>query len=601
MGLFQKAVETYDASHQLVGVIDSEDQEPLVPVSHILAKPNLEISLTEDGCFDAAVLLDKKAPKIIIPATVESGGRSGKNPAPHPLCDKLEYIAPNNSTKHDAYIKQLSDWVNSEFSHPMLQAILKYVEGGTILEDLAQMNLVSLDEKGITEANKLFICWKIIGLGEAAGECWKNQMLFDSFICWYSKQIELQPQALCMIDGAIEPISRNHPKGIFALHGNAKLVSANDTSGFTFRGRFTSGDQAATVGYFASQKAHNALRWLIAKQRVWYGGRAFICWSVQGAEIPHATGLFARPSKPINAVVDYRKELLKTLEGYKTRLPSGAEGVVIAVFDAATSGRLSLVYYNELMGSDYLNRLYNWDLTSLWPNGGFGIQSPLLRNIVNFAFGTPREEKGQVKFAVDDKVMAQQMQRLITCRVDGAHLPLDIEQALVHRASNLGRYDRGLAANILFTACAVIRKYHIDVFGEDIDMALDEEKQDRSYQFGRLLAVYEKVERDTYGYDDKREPNAMRYQSVFCQRPLHIATTIQKELDKAYFPILLKNDRVGSYFFYKKEIGQILDRIHSFPEKEWDKPLKDTYLMGYYLERNKLYTRKKDAEEVQED
>ena len=29
-------------------------------------------------------------------------------------------------------------------------------------------------------------------------------------------------------------------------------------------------------------------------------------------------------------------------------------------------------------------------------------------------------------------------------------------------------------------------------------MSLDKEKKDRSYQFGRLLAVMEKVERDTY-------------------------------------------------------------------------------------------------------
>lgn len=45
-------------------------------------------------------------------------------------------------------------------------------------------------------------------------------------------------------------------------------------------------------------------------------------------------------------------------------------------------------------------------------------------------------------------------------------------------------------------------------------MSLDKEKKDRSYQFGRLLAVMEKVERDTYT-DEGREPNAIRMQSVF--------------------------------------------------------------------------------------
>lgn len=601
MGLFQKAVETYDACQKLVGVYEMEGQDPLVPIAHILATPNLEIAITQDGCFESASLLDKKTPKIIIPVTEESGGRSGKNPLPHPLCDKLEYIAPGNEIKHSKYVELLADWAHSTFSHPMLKAILKYVESGTVLKDLEDFGLIELNDKGLDDANKLFVCWRVVGLGSEWGACWKNKELFDSFIGWYSEKIKSHPQGLCMVDGRIEPISTNHPKGIFSLHGNAKLISSNDTSGFTYRGRFTSGDQAATVGYFASQKAHNALRWIIAKQRVWYGGRAFVSWSIQGAELPHVTGLFSRINKPIFNITDYKEELSKTLEGYQTKLPSQTDGVVIAVFDSATPGRLSVIYYNELMNSDYLRRLLNWDQTCSWLNGPFGIQSPLLRNIVNFAFGIPREQNGQVQFVVDEKVMAQQIQRLISCRVDGAHMPLDIEQALVHRASSLGRFDKGLVGNILFTACAVIRKYHIDVFGEDIAMALDEEKKNRSYQFGRLLAVFEKVERDTYASGEERETNAMRYQSIFCQRPFHIAASIQKELDKAYFPWFHKNKRESSYIFYKKEIGQIMSVIDLFPAEELNKPLKDIYLMGYYLERNKLYSSKKDNENNQED
>lgn len=601
MGLFQKAVDTYDACQRRVGVYEMEGQDPLVPVAHILATPNLEIVITQDGFFESASLLDKKTPKIIIPVTEESGGRSGKNPLPHPLCDKLEYIAPGNEIKHSKYVEQLADWANSPFSHPMLKAILKYVESGTVLNDLRDYGLIELDKKGLSNAKKLFACWRIVGLGSEWGACWTKKELFDLFIKWYSGKISSHQQGLCMIDGRIEPISTNHPKGIFSLHGNAKLISSNDTSGFTYRGRFTSGDQAATVGYFASQKAHNALRWIISKQRVWYSGRAFVSWSIQGAELPHVTSLFSRFDRRIYDVVDYNEELSKTLQGYQTKLPSKTDGVVIAVFDSATPGRLSVIYYNELMDSDYLQRLFSWDKTCSWLNGPFGIQSPLLRNVVKFAFGTPREKNGQIQFVVDEKVMAHQMQRLISCRVDGAHMPFDIEQALVHRASNLGGFGKGLAGNILFTACAVIRKYHIDVFGEDIAMALDEEKRDRSYQFGRLLAVFEKVECDTYGSDEKRETNAMRYQAVFCQRPLRIAASIQKELDKAYFPWFHKNGREGSYNFYKKEIGQIMEVIDSFPDEEQRKPLKDTYLMGYYLERNKLYSSKKENKENQED
>lgn len=586
MGLLQQAVMTYDANLDRVGVIESPDQDPLVPVSHILAKATIEVAITEKGEFYSAQLLEKDEQKIIIPVTEESGGRSGKYPPPHPLCDKVEYLAPGNEIKHRAYVEQLSEWTNSDHGHPMLYPILKYVQGGSLIDDL--YSVPDLEEKSIDEINKLFVRWRVVGLGDSSGECWNCGSLFDSFIEWYSEKLELQPQNICMIEGEIEAISENHPKGIFPLHGNAKLISANDTSGFTYRGRFLDNTQAATIGYFSSQKAHNALRWIIGKQRVWYGGRAFICWSVQMNELPQPTGLFSVDITPAVTLVDYGKELKKTLEGYMVKLPTEAEGVALAVLDAATPGRLSIVYYNELMASDYLERLRKWDYSCAWFNGKFGIRTPLLRNIVNYAFGSLRDDKGQSRFVTDSKVMSNQMQRLVRCRVDGAMLPLDFMQVLVDRASNLKIYDRNLALNLLFTACAVIRKYHIDVLGEDIGMALDENKEDCSYQYGRLLAVLEKIETDTYDPEETREPNALRHQTAFRYNPLRVGALVHGKVNDAYFPRLkVKNQR--RYYFYKNEIGQIIEKLNDFPQSELKKPLKETYLIGYYLERNKLW------------
>ena len=123
-------------------------------------------------------------------------------------------------------------------------------------------------------------------------------------------------------------------------------------------------------------------------------------------------------------------------------------------------------------------------------------------------------------------------------------------------------------------------------------MALEPEKQDRSYQFGRLLAVMEKVERDTYDTNDHRETNAIRVQSVFCQRPMYAAGNLEKQLERAYFPRLKPASRI----WYKKLIGQIMEAISAFPQEEWNKPLDDTYLMGYYLQRSALYMKKIDNE-----
>ncbi len=121
-------------------------------------------------------------------------------------------------------------------------------------------------------------------------------------------------------------------------------------------------------------------------------------------------------------------------------------------------------------------------------------------------------------------------------------------------------------------------------------MALDVNAADRSYQFGRLLAVMEKVERDTYGEEERREPNAIRLQSVFTQRPLTIANQIQGMLDKAYFPRLKPESRS----YYRRLLGQIMTVISESNPAEINKPLTEMYLIGYYLQRNALYTKKEE-------
>ena len=121
---------------------------------------------------------------------------------------------------------------------------------------------------------------------------------------------------------------------------------------------------------------------------------------------------------------------------------------------------------------------------------------------------------------------------------------------------------------------------------------MDPKKKDLSYQFGRLLAVLEKAERDTYEDKETREPNAIRQQAMFNRRPMYTAKMIESQLESAYFPRLSP----GGRFFYKKLIGEIMEQIAQFPEEQWNRPLRETYLMGYYLQRNALYTSRHNQE-----
>lgn len=586
MGLLQKAIETYDAHVGFVGKY-IEGKTVLAPIGHIVTRADIEITLNQDGEFCGARRIDKHAQKIIIPATESSAGRTSGICA-HPLCDQLKYLAPNDVERHDAFMRQFSAWCNSSFAHPKLKPILNYLRHESILKDLFATQIISEEEN--KDIEKLLVCWRVIGLNDGMpSACWQDQSLFEAFNQFYAEQQKQASVAICMVSGKESSVAQQHPKGVIPFYGNAKLISSNDTSGFTYLGRFTANDQAAQISYEASQKAHNALRWLASEQgaQAVYGGRTFLCWNPKGKKVPQCTSVFMSSPPVTQKQSDYLMQLKETLQGYQSRLPESAD-VVIAVFDAATSGRLALTCYRELRGSDFLSRLYDWDALCCWPNGVFGIQSPGLYQIVNCAFGNRQEDKGKTILKTDDKVLSQQMQRLVACRIDRSPMPSDIVKAVTNRASTLFVYDMNLRRNILFVACAVIRKYRFEKYKEEWKMYLEPEKRDRSYQFGRLLAIFEKAERDTYGSDEDREPNAIRQQAIFCQRPMYAAGNIEKQLEQAYFPRLKPRGRM----FYKKLIGQIMEQISAFPKEEWNLPLSETYLMGYYLQRNDLYTAK---------
>lgn len=213
---------------------------------------------------------------------------------------------------------------------------------------------------------------------------------------------------------------------------------------------------------------------------------------------------------------DFYQELHTTLAGYRNELPREA-GIVTAIFSAATTGRLSLTYYSELSGSDFYDRVEDWYQSCCWFFGKFGIEAPPLRQIAECAFGTERKKY----LEAPPKLLGETTQRLLTCMLNRNPIPEDIVKQLFRNASTLQRYsEQSNRIRVLCTACAVIRKFHNDrAQKEEWTMGLEERKDDRSYQFGRLLAVMEHVERTTYGPEEDREPNAIRLQSVVQRAP----------------------------------------------------------------------------------
>ena len=128
-------------------------------------------------------------------------------------------------------------------------------------------------------------------------------------------------------------------------------------------------------------------------------------------------------------------------------------------------------------------------------------------------------------------------------------------------------------------------------------MALEPNKRDRSYQYGRLLAVLEKVEQDTYDRTETRQTNAIRLQQMFVKRPQHTFAVVMEKLKSAYYPKL----KPGRKKWYEQLIEEIIDNLSDCPMDTSDGSLADTYLFGYYLQKKELYTKQeKNADEEEE-
>lgn len=600
MGLFQKAVETYDNMKSLAGAESEERKAALAPIGFITTGVQIEITVTEDGefrgaeqIFDISEDSEEKSPKpkkkIIIPVTEKSLKRTNTAAtSPHPLCDKLMYMCPENKESYEAYLEQLQDWCDSEFACPKIKAILKYVKKGTIQADIASVGKIKVKKD-------TFVCWRVLSTDCAEPEeVWKSRSVIDSYINYYQSKIDASPEkALCYVSGELIMPADKHPGGV--VPGNAKLISSDDKNNFTYRGRFADDSEALTVGFISSQKAHNALKWVVSNDGFRYGDRMFVCWNPKGKKTKNPfASLFPDFSEaeenptPIN----YREILAKTVLGYKNNFKPEDE-TVTAVFEAASKGRLSVCYYSEMKAKDFLERLRFWDETTAWLYRKHGVttvlvKSPDLKSIIDAAYGVPRTSGENQTVETDEKVLATAMQRLLLCRLEKAPFPADIMRSAVQKCSSLQLYEKLNREKQLFTTCAIIKKYIYDRFKEEWNMALEPEKKNRSYQFGRLLAVLEKAERDAFDNGEKREPNAIRMWSLFVKRPMYATTVIIEQLKNAYYPRL----EPGKRGYYDKLIEGIMRVISEFPENEIGKPLGEEYLMGYYLQKDALYPKK---------
>jgi len=640
MSWIQKLYETYNNSQSMIGAGADDNEVPLLPICHTTQKAQIEIVIDEKGNFRRARVIPKVEARTIIPCTESSGGRTSGESA-HPLCDKLQYIAAdykecggNKDSYHDSYLKLLSDW--AEYGkNKKVQLIYEYIQHGTVVADLIESNLLITDNdkkllkqrlgnkdkkdgldifdllpgrvnpKGEIEnwQADAFVRWQVEIPNDPQSSISNDQEVIQSWIDYYTSTKETK--ALCYVTGEESFSADQHPAKLRNDGDKAKLISSNDNSGFTFRGRFITSDQAATVGFETTQKAHFALRWLISRQGYRKGDLAIVAWATSGASIPKLTddalsmlSLNELPTdSPTKASTaqEVAIKLKKKIAGYGKEIGNTTDIVVMGL-DSATPGRLAITYYRELTGSDFLKRIDDWHESCSWLHRYRYVEIPdekdgkAKRKYIPFIGAPSPNDMAEAVYGshLDDKLRKTTIARILPCIIDGQPIPRDLVESVVRRVSNRvgfkdSRDKKDPHENewnkTLSIACALFKKSKEK---ENYDMTLDLNRKTRDYLYGRLLALAESLEEWALNKAGEDRPtNAARLMQRFSERPYSTWRTIELALTPY-------KARLGGKS--KKRQRMIDDVIASFSDDDFlkDKRLSGEFLLGYHCQREFL-------------
>ena len=581
--------------YELASVTD--EGRGMLPISHSTANAQIEVTISETGEFISASIVDKDNAETIIPVTEDSAARSS-GITPMPLADKLVYIAgdysryaegkrADNTEYFRAYMEQLKEWRESGYSHYSIRAIYAYLEKKTLIYDLIQSGIIELSsESGKFADRKInaipqedsFVRFIVSG-SSGLSRTWEDEELHDLFQRYYESV--LSSNGLSYADGKIGAVTYKHPAKIRNSGDKAKLISANDSTNYTYRGRFSTKEEAIAVGYEYSQKMHNALKWLIRKQSRSYDSLTIVTWNSALSFVPSVTksvfDLFSYEEE-YDSIPEFSELLNKTLLGNRMKIEADSK-VMIMGLDAATTGRLSIALYTELAESEFYSNLIKWHNGTAWSryNNKLGkrvTDSCSIPRLADCLYGT--EQNGFL--SCDKKQMGDLILRLLPSVTEGRRIPRDIIMILCEKASSPMSYEKEHNHRIVLeNACALIRKEQADhdnklYYKGEIKMAYDPNCTDRSYLYGCLLAIADKAESDT---NENRVTNARRLWNAFSSRPYQTWKIIEEKLE----PYLEKEKWVMTK--YTRHINEIMSKMT--PEDFADNSkLSPMYLIGFH-------------------
>ena len=605
MDFFTALLRSYDNALEN-GLVDVHDGNStiLLPLYHTNLQSDgkniINVLLDKHGNFLSANFLDEDE-IIIFPVTQNSIARSGKYPPSHPLVDKMKYISKENEKLHNMYVESflhLFQGISDENVKYFLQAIKTFIfqdECCKLIETYIKENegkKIDIANTFLTFSISRFILGRTISVTDYVE-------LHNQYI-EYVEKLDL-PRGVCNISGEEQQLSSKH-RGFLPT---AKLISVKSNKE-NYLGRFKNGEDIISIGYKTSEKIHLMLKYLLENKNthvVLKGKQRLVNWFsddlAKDSENNYVTPHIFSISEELSFFVDKNKTMLTTTENKligesflqgKQKFSNDSK-YYIAILDAENKGRLSLKYFKELSISQLYKNLQKWKENYSWEY--FEQKSkklvcfvPSLSQMILASYGIERNNRLELS---NDRFFKNQFQKIIMALIDGQKIPLNLEKALEQNIKQRLKYEEKWNT-VMYTALAIFHNRN----EEDLKIMLDENNTNRSYLFGRLLAILERIEDATYTAKtdgNKRVTNAQKFWTAYSNKP---ATYMQTLLTKTrYYEQTLLNSNYGLTQKLLKEKDKIITGIHDnyLNSKELNQPLDYHFIFGYYAEKNYIFTK----------
>ena len=668
MSWMQKLYRTYEYVQE-----QGLNDEDLALPFHMSKAVHLKVILNDKAELVGAERFEVKK-QVPIQVTEKSSKRAGSTIASYALHDGLQYIAKtagnyltieylskvaekDNGKKwkeflagtdedkqkfadtekakykdcFEFYEKQLSGW--TEFGNlKEINIVLQYIQKGSLIEDLLEKQIFSFKDNilsaGKDDPFSLTIVWAVEISNDPHSDLWSKNSIKKQWIKYQESQSgeESEQPELCYITGERDYAAKAYPK----IEGNAKLVSANDTSGFTFLGRFLSDKQAVALGRDVFQKAFNMLKWLIKRQGIRNGDQVTVAWAISGKPIPS-------PMKDISAELNWAdmdnwdisavenpdeivaqrlpensepspdwsanigraaaQIIKKKLHGYQAELKAH-EQISLIMLDSATPGRMALTYYQEFLPADYFANLDAWIDDFSWYQR-YSIEQPNAKKSDKkktlWAFVPPSPysiAEAVYGKSLSDTLKKQLYARLLPVIAGGTSVPIpeDLVRQSFQAACNPNGCENWEWQRNIGVACALYKgwraRHHDLSQRRTYPMSLDTQNRSRDYLYGRLLAVAENTESYAlYLAGEKRATTAERYMQRFAEHPFATWRNIELAL-KPYQERLRNNGKdTGA-----QAIGEIME-LFATDDFTCDDKLSGEFLLGYHCQKMEIARR----------